>query len=165
LCPFPAFARSPRARLEYQPTWRTKVLVAIGNVAAQQLQPLGAGHDLEVALQAQVHVRAVDHRSRLRVIGHLLKRHRRAQHVSGELASTLGIALAYPHLVVRRKSRCGASRAACSAVTFGGADIRLKLSRLFTLGRDASDLLARLLHNSLITQGRLSSERFVLREA
>src|SRR5437588_2100484 len=46
-----------------------------------------------------------------------------------------------------------------------GADIRLKLSRPFTLGRDASDLRARLPHNSLIAQERLSSERFVLREA
>ena len=39
------------------------MLVAIGNVFTQQLQPLGAGHYLKVPLQPQVHLRAVDYRA------------------------------------------------------------------------------------------------------
>ena len=62
-----------------------ELLVAIGDVFAEQLQPLGARHDLEVPLQSQVHLRAVDHRAGRRVVAHLGKRERRAQHVAGEL--------------------------------------------------------------------------------
>ena len=39
-----------RARFEYQPTKATEMLVAVRNVAAQQLKPRGAGHHLEIAL-------------------------------------------------------------------------------------------------------------------
>src|SRR5688572_31588250 len=41
---------------------------------------------------------------RSRVVAHLLQRHRRPEYVARELPSTLGIALAHPHLVVHRKA-------------------------------------------------------------
>ena len=60
-------------------------------VCRGQLQSRGARHDLEVALEAGMHLRAIDHRARGRVVGHLLKGHRGAQHVAGELLASLGI--------------------------------------------------------------------------
>jgi len=76
-------------------------------VFAQKRQPRGARHDLEVALQAGVHLGAVDHGSRGRVVGHLLQGHRRAQHVAGEFLSPLGIFGCHPHVVVRRETATG----------------------------------------------------------
>jgi len=46
ICPL-----GPRARFEYQPTKANKVLVAIGNVLAQQRQLLRTRHHLKVPLQ------------------------------------------------------------------------------------------------------------------
>lgn len=74
-----------------------EVFVAIGNVAAEELEPLGPGHELEVALEAFVHLRAIDDRAAGRVVGHLLERHRSSQHVAGELAAARGIV--HAHLV------------------------------------------------------------------
>ena len=68
-----------------------QVLVAVGDVFAKQRQPLGAWHDLEVALQAGVHLGAVDHHAGGSVVGHLLQGHRRAQHVACERLAALDI--------------------------------------------------------------------------
>ena len=69
----------------------------------EQLQPLGARHHLEVALQPQVHLGAVDDGARFRVVGHLLQGHGRAQHGAGELLSRLRVLRIHPHLVVDGK--------------------------------------------------------------
>jgi hypothetical protein len=77
------------------------MLMPIGDVFAEQLQPLGAGHHLEVPLEARVHLRAVDDRAGGCVISHLLQGHRRADHIAGEFDAAFVV---YdPHLVVRRK--------------------------------------------------------------
>jgi len=79
------------------------MLVAVGHVPAKELQPLGARHDLEVALEAGVHLRAVDNRAAAGVVGHLLQRHRRPEHVAGELLSALGVIARHAHPVVHRE--------------------------------------------------------------
>lgn len=59
-CALSAFACSPRARFEYQPTHVHQMLVVIGDMLTEQLQPLGAGHRLEVSSEHRVHPRVVD---------------------------------------------------------------------------------------------------------
>ena len=49
-CAFRAFARSPRARVRVPPDVAHQVLVAIGDVPGQQLQPFGTGHYLDQAV-------------------------------------------------------------------------------------------------------------------
>src|SRR5437588_789235 len=80
-----------------------RVLYIIGAVRYEQ--PLGARHHLEVALQPQVQLGSVDHRAGAGIVGHLLQGHRRAQHVAGELACALGIALLDPHGLCTEKPR------------------------------------------------------------
>ena len=72
-------------------------VVAIGNVLAQQRQPLRTRHHLEVPLQPEMHLRALDHRARGGVVGHLLKGHRGTQHGAGEFLSAFGIPGRHPH--------------------------------------------------------------------
>ena len=50
-------------------------LDASTDVAAKELEPLGPGHELELAFQARAHLRAVDDAAGGRVVGHLLERH------------------------------------------------------------------------------------------
>lgn len=52
-----------------------------------------------------MHLRAIDHHARSRVVGHLLKGHRGAQRVAGEILSSLGILGRHPHRVMRREPR------------------------------------------------------------
>src|SRR6266513_2254217 len=75
-------ARSPRHRDEYQPTYRTKCSNRSGIWWQSNFEPLRTGHELEIALQALVHVKAVHDHARVRQIRHLLQGKRRAQHVS-----------------------------------------------------------------------------------
>ena len=81
-----------------------EVLVAVGSVFAEQLEPLGTRHDLHVVLQAGVYLRAVDYRAAGRVVGHLLQGYRGAQRVSGKSLATLGHFGRHAHLVVRREA-------------------------------------------------------------
>ena len=73
LRPLPARAIGVPADIAHQ------VLVAVRDVPAQQLQPLRPGHHLEVSLQPEVHLGAIDDGAGGRVVGHLLKGHRGAQ--------------------------------------------------------------------------------------
>jgi len=66
-------------------------VVAIRDVPTPHLQPPRPGHHPKIPLQAEVHLRAVDDAAGGRVVAHLRKGHRRAQHVPGELFSALGI--------------------------------------------------------------------------
>ena len=66
-------------------------------------QPLGTGRDLEVSLQAQVHLQAVEDGARLGVVAHLLQRHGRPEHGARELLAAFGIVFCDPHLVMRGK--------------------------------------------------------------
>jgi hypothetical protein len=82
--PFSSCALAARS-IRIPPDVANEVLVSVWNVPAQQLQPLGPGHHLEVPLQARVHLRAVDDRAGLRVVAHLLQRPGRTEHVAREL--------------------------------------------------------------------------------
>ncbi len=66
-----------------------KVFEPVRNVAAKHLEPLRPRHQLEIALQSFVHVRAVHDHSRVREISHLLQRKRGAQHVLREFLTPL----------------------------------------------------------------------------
>jgi hypothetical protein len=81
-------------------------------MAAKQFEPLRAGHQLEIALQALVHVRAVHDHSRVREISHFLQGKRRAQHVLRELLAAPGIAGANAHAVIHREAAVKAAFAA-----------------------------------------------------
>ena len=69
-----------------------KMLKAVRHMPAEHFEPLRAGHQLEVALQALVHVGAVHDHSGFRQVSHLLQGKRRAQHVLRELLAPLGVA-------------------------------------------------------------------------
>jgi len=69
----------------------------------QQGEPLGGGEELEVAFQRGVEFGAVEDHARFRVIGHLLEREGRADHVPGQLLAALGVAGPDPDLVVDRE--------------------------------------------------------------
>ncbi len=83
-----------------------QLLEAVGNVAAQKFQPLRAGHQLVIALQTLMHVRAIqDHAGVLVpqglssvVVTHLLQGKWRTQHVLRELLPPGGVA--HSHAVV-----------------------------------------------------------------
>ncbi len=100
----PSLGPLPARAVRVPPDVAHQVLVAIRDVAQQQLQPLGAGHHLEIPLQAQVHLRAVNDRPRLGVVAHLLKRHWCAQHIACELLSAFGVLCRDPHLIVHREA-------------------------------------------------------------
>jgi len=77
-----------------------QVLKAVRNVAAQLRKPICAGHDLEVALERPVHARAVDDDAGDGLVGHLLQREGRPQHVLGEPAPAGRVARMYANAVM-----------------------------------------------------------------
>ncbi len=72
--------------------------------AAEEVLPGGSRHDLEIAFQGGMVPTAIDHHALLRLVLHLLKRKRIADHIAGQLAAPLRIVGTNTDCVINRKS-------------------------------------------------------------
>jgi len=82
---------------------------------------------LEVALEPKVHLRAVDHGARSRVVAHLGECERRAQHVGGELVSAFGVIGRDAYLVVNGKAAIAPTEHAAAKFLRGHALLDQKI--------------------------------------
>lgn len=80
------------------------MLALVGDVLQQQLEPFGAGHDLEVSLQTHMHLRAVHHHAGIGLAFDLLQRERITHHVAGQLPPPLGVVGMHTNPVVDREA-------------------------------------------------------------
>ena len=71
----------------------------------QQLQPLGAGHELVIAFQRCIQLATVDNHALLHLVCHFLQREGVADHVARQLLAPFCIVCSDTHLVVHGKSR------------------------------------------------------------